>query len=230
MKSIQEQALFIADAHYPTHGDALLQLLYRIEAGNTTVSQLFLMGDIFDLLVGGLEESIPPNREAITLIESIAAKIPVYYFEGNHDFRLEKIFQEPYIIPREQQPSYMNSNGFIIGLSHGDRFAAGWRHDLMSHIVRKPWVIALINRLYPTFVREKTKQLATKEICRELPGFEERAKRIFDAYKGAYRVIEGHYHQAKQIYGYVALPSLACQKQVGLMQDGEIKFVDFEKI
>ena len=230
MRTVEENALFIADAHYPTHGDALLKLLYRIESGALEIPQLFLMGDIFDLLVGGLRGSLSPNKEAVTLIESIAARIPVYYFEGNHDFQLGKIFQKTHIIPREQQPYYMNSNGFIIGLSHGDRFAAGWRHDLMSRILRRGWVIAVIDRLHPGYARQKSEQLATKEICRELPGFEERAKRIFDAYKGAYRVIEGHYHQAKQIYGYVALPSLACQKQVGLMQDGEIKFVDFEKI
>ncbi len=224
--TICENAIFIADAHYPTHGDALLKLLYRIERGEIVTPQLFLMGDIFDLLIGGVEQSVRNNREAIDLIESISENIEVYYFEGNHDFLLDKIFTNIKIFTRTQQPQMMSLEGFVVGLSHGDRFMAGWKHDLMSRLLRQSWVIRLIQWIRPRTVEQQTQHLATKDICHEIPQFETKAKQIFDSYRGAYLVIEGHYHQAVQHYGYISLPTLACQGQVGVVRDGEIVFVD----
>ena len=52
MITIKEQALFIADSHYPHHGDAFLDLLKKLERGEIETPQLFLMGDNFDLLFG----------------------------------------------------------------------------------------------------------------------------------------------------------------------------------
>ncbi len=230
MTAIQENAIFIADAHYPTHGDTLLTLLYKIESAEIQTPQLFLMGDIFDLLVGGLEKSVLPNREVIALIESIAQRIPVYYFEGNHDFQLAKVFEKPHIFSLDDQPQYMGINGFIIGLSHGDRFAVGWKHHLLSKLLRKSWMISLIKVFKPHIVEQKTSQLQEKEICHEIPQFETKAKKIFECYKGAFTVIEGHYHQGKKIYNYISLPSLACQKQIGVIREGEMVFVDLDKI
>ena len=226
MTAIQENAIFIADAHYPTHGNTLLELLYRIDAGEVTAPQLFLMGDIFDLLVGGLEKSYALNDEVIKLIDAIGAHTEVFYFEGNHDFQLGKIFKNIKIYPREEQPQYMSYNGFIVGLSHGDRFAAGWKHDLLSRVLRKPFILKTIKWLKPGIVEKQRAHLSSKDICREIPGFEAKAKRIFDSYRGAYWVIEGHYHQAKKHYGYISLPSLACQKQVAVMGRDGVSFVD----
>ena len=230
MTVIQENAIFIADAHYPTHGDALLTLLYKIESGEIETPQLFLMGDIFDLLVGGLDESILPNKEAIVLIESLAKNISVYYFEGNHDFRLGKIFKNINPFSREQQPQYMEMNGFIVGLSHGDRFDTGWKHDLMSRVLRRPLVIALIKCFKPDIVAKKNTQLKNKEICHEIPHFDKKAKSIFGCYRGALWVIEGHYHQARTVCNYISLPSLACQKQIGVIREGGMIFMDMEEI
>ncbi len=230
MTVIQENAIFIADAHYPTHGDTLLRLLHRIECGKIETPQLFLMGDIFDLLVGGLEESIPPNSEVISLINTIARKIPLYYFEGNHDFCLGKILDRVTLYTLQEQPQYMALHGERVGLSHGDRFAAGWKHAVMNRLLRRPWVIAVIKRLKPQIVAEKSRYLATKDICRELPGFETKAQEIYACYEGAEKVIEGHYHQGKQYEGYLSLPSLACQKQVGIIRKDRMVFVNIEEL
>jgi len=43
-------------------------------------------------------------------------------------------------------------------------------------------------------------------------------------------VIEGHYHQSRVIGNYVSLPSLACQKQVGIARGEEIEFVDIKEL
>ncbi len=230
MIQIEEGALFVADAHYPTHGDTLLELLYHIDTGKLVVPQLFLMGDIFDLLVGGLEKSYALNAEAIQRIQSISRHTDIFYFEGNHDFQLGKIFKNIKIYTRGDQPQYMGYDSFIVGLSHGDRFASGWRHDLLSRILRNPLILTMITWLKPNLIAQKRAHLSSKEICHDLPDFETKAKEIFDSYSGAHWAIEGHYHQGEKYGGYISLPSLACQKQVGLMGEAGIVFASIDEL
>ncbi len=52
MIEIKENAIFIADSHYPHHGDAFFKTTSKIESEEIQTSQLFLMGDNFDLLFG----------------------------------------------------------------------------------------------------------------------------------------------------------------------------------
>lgn len=229
-ETIEDGALFISDAHYPNHGTELLELLYQIDSKKIRAVQLFLMGDIFDLLIGSFEKSYAPNKEAIELIKSIAQHTPIYYFEGNHDFQLSKIFTNIKIFRREDQPQYMGMNGFIIGLSHGDRYAVGWKHSLMSKVLRNSLVLSVIKILRPNIVAEKTAGLKEKEICHEISNFDSKAKEIFDNYAGAFWVIEGHYHQARKIHNYISLPSLACHKQVAVVKDSLIEFVNIEDL
>lgn len=230
MIQIEKGALFIADAHYPTHGDTLLEWLHHIDTGKLVVPQLFLMGDIFDLLVGGLEKSYALNAEAIARIQSISRHTDIFYFEGNHDFQLRKIFKNIKIYSRIDQPQYMGYNGFVVGLSHGDRFSSGWKHGLLSRILRNPFILNTIKWLKPHIIEQKIAHLSSKEICHELPDFETKAKEIFGSYSDADWVIEGHYHQGKKYEGYISLPSLACQKQVGLMGEAGIVFVSMDEL
>ena len=60
--------------------------------------------------------------------------------------------------------------------------------------------------------------------------FEVRAGEIADSYKDIDLVIEGHYHQAKVIGKYISLPSLACQKQVGVARGGKLMFESLKNI
>jgi len=52
MVAIKENAIFIADSHYPHHGDDFLTLLKKLDNKEIETQQLFLMGDNFDLLFG----------------------------------------------------------------------------------------------------------------------------------------------------------------------------------
>lgn len=229
MIEIEEGALFIADAHYPTHGDELLQVLYKLDSGEINTPQLFLMGDIFDFLVGYIEESYLINSEAIRLINSIAKHTDIFYFEGNHDFKLKKIFENIKIYPITQQPQYMDCKGLSVGLAHGDKFKAGAGHFLLNMILRNRIILNTIKILIPDIVRKKNQQLSRKSICKKIDKFDTKAQAIFDRYKNVDWVIEGHYHQGRKYDGYISLPSLACQKQVSVMRDGVLLFVDLEK-
>ena len=91
MIEIQENAIFIADSHYPHHGDDFLKLLQRLDNKEIETSQLFLMGDNFDLLFGYNDYIQTYAKEAITLLQTLSEQIEIHYFEGNHDFCLDNI-------------------------------------------------------------------------------------------------------------------------------------------
>jgi len=83
---IKEHALFIADAHYPHHGDAFLTLLNDLESKELKTPQLFLMGDIFDLLFGHNHYIQTFSTEAIERLQRLSKTMEIHYLEGNHDF------------------------------------------------------------------------------------------------------------------------------------------------
>ncbi|HHB95142.1 MAG TPA: UDP-2,3-diacylglucosamine diphosphatase, partial [Campylobacterales bacterium] len=72
IKEIKESALFIADAHYPNYGDEFVEILKKIKSEEIKIPQLFLMGDIFDLLFGYNEYIKSFSQEAIELLKELS--------------------------------------------------------------------------------------------------------------------------------------------------------------
>ncbi len=222
---IQEGAVFIADAHYPHHGDALMRLLGAIESGKVDAPQLFLMGDIFDLLFGYNDYIRSFSQEAIDLLRAVGQKIECYYFEGNHDFCLAPIFGDlMQVYPYTQQPRYFRYGERIVGLSHGDRFAVPLGYRLYTALLRNPVTLTLLRPWQRQIIDDRMQKLAAKKICRDYPDFKARAQEIVHRYKHVDLVIEGHYHQGTRVGKYISLPSLACQGAYGVMRDGEVVF------
>jgi len=225
---IKEGALFVADSHYPHHGDEFLVLLKKLESGEIVTPQLFLMGDNFDLLFGYNSYIQTFSSEAIAVLQHLSERLDIYYFEGNHDFLLTEIFPNIKVYPRESQPVKFRLNGQRVGLSHGDRYALGWKYDLYCQIQRSRWFFRLLNPFGKWLIDKQMNKLKQKDICHDMEHFEVRVGEIADSYEDVDLVIEGHYHQAKVIGKYISLPSLACQKQVGVVRDRKILFESLE--
>ena len=225
--SIKENALFVADAHYPHHGREFLTLLQKLESGEIVTPQLFLMGDIFDLLFGYNDYIRTFLEEEIALLNRLSRSIEMHYFEGNHDFLLRDIFPNIKIYSRELQPAVFYLGDERAGISHGDRYAQGFDYDLYCKIIRHRYLITFLEPLGKWLIDDRLEKLAKKSICRPMKRFEERVKEIVASYSDIDLIIEGHYHQGKRVGKYISLPSLACQKQVAVVKDGEIRFVDF---
>lgn len=92
-----EKVLFISDLHLKSMQEEKAQILLRFlvsiqpEAKNTT---LFLVGDIFDLWLGGHNYFVKKFKPLISEIKKfITAGGKVYYFEGNHDLHLTHFFE-----------------------------------------------------------------------------------------------------------------------------------------
>ncbi len=224
MITIKEQALFIADSHYPHHGDAFLDLLKKLENGEIQTPQLFLMGDNFDLLFGYNDYIQTFSKEAIALLQTLSQKLEIHYFEGNHDFCLTELFPNIQVYTREQQPIMFQLNEKKVAISHGDKYVTGVGYDLYCKVLRNKTTLTFLKPLEKAIIDHRMKKLSQKHICFTFHGFEKRVEDILENYTEAELVIEGHFHQCRTVGKYISLPSLACQGMVGVMEEGGIRF------
>ena len=228
LPAIADGALFVADSHYPHHGDAFLALLQKLDSGVLQTPQLFLMGDNFDLLFGYNDYIQTFSQEAIALLQTLSEKMEIHYFEGNHDFCLKPIFPDMHIYSRNKQPAFFEMDGKRVGISHGDRYVTGFGYDLYCKVLRNRTTLTLLKPFEKAIIDHRMKKLSQKRICHSFEGFEKRVEAILAHYTDADLVIEGHFHQARSVGKYVSLPSLACQKQIAVVKNGEILFQPFE--
>jgi len=232
LPSIKEGALFVADAHYPHHGDAFLDLLKSLDRQEITTTQLFLMGDIFDLLFdfgGSYIRSF--SREAISLLQRLSTRMEIHYFEGNHDFLLKNIFPNINVYSRQMQPLLMHWGERKVALSHGDRYETGIGYEIFTFFLRSPITLRLLSLREKEIIDRQMARLSRKNICRNYPDFDEKVERILSHYpESVDLVIEGHFHQGRQIGRYLSLPSLACQGKIGVVRGEDIDFVTPEEL
>ncbi len=230
MIKIKEKALFIADSHYPHHGDDFLDLLKKLERAEVKTPQLFLMGDNFDLLFGHNDYIKTFSHEAIALLQTLSKKLEIHYLEGNHDFYLKELFPDVKVYSREEQPIMFTLGDKKVAMSHGDKYITGFVYDLYSKVLRNKITLTLIKPFEKAIIDHFMKKLSKKHICYTLQGFEKRVEEILEHYTDADMVIEGHFHQAKMFGKYISLPSLVCQEQVAVVRDGEIEFIELAQL
>jgi UDP-2,3-diacylglucosamine hydrolase len=227
MLTIKENAIFIADSHYPHHGDDFLKLLKKIEKKEIQTQQIFLMGDNFDLLFGHNDYIQTFAEEAIALLKKLSQSIEIHYFEGNHDFCLKNIFTNMNVYSRDEQPIVFELNNKKVAISHGDKYVTGFGYDLYCKVLRNKNTLTLLKPFEKAIINHRMKKLSEKHICHTFHGFEKRVEAILAHYEDVDLVIEGHFHQAKVIGKYISLPSQACQNMVATIEEGEVVFKTF---
>jgi len=222
---IKNGAIFIADAHYPSHGDELINVLNKIKAGEFQTTQLFLMGDIFDLLFGHNRYIAKFSQNAIKLINELSLKLDIYYLEGNHDFCLKEIFPNVKVFHRDEQPICMSMGDKKVGLSHGDKFDSGFWYDVYSNVLRNKITLNILKPFQRWIIDYRIKKLSQKNICHDFIGFEDKMAKIISHYENVDLIIEGHFHQNKEFGKYISLPSLACQKKIVVVKDYRLIYI-----
>lgn len=119
------EAWFISDIHLKTaeerNGKILLRFLHYLREQNPAQTHLFLLGDIFDLWVGGdiyFAKKFPDIINALRDLKKAGAYIT--YIEGNHDVHVEGFFQKVLGIEVFVEAQYYNIDGITIRCEHGD--------------------------------------------------------------------------------------------------------------
>lgn len=217
---IQEGALFIADAHESSERAFFLDFLYHIK--QNPPPQLFLMGDMFDLLVGGIHYGVNKYQRYIDLINALSRECEIFYFEGNHDFNLSQLFLHVKVFPIQKQPILAKlPSGKTCLLSHGDKYG-GSLHALYTQAIRNQHVLNVLGGLDILFQSAISKQIEknqkAKNLCKKIDHFDAIIKAKLEAYplEGVDVVIEGHYHQDQSFtckdVVYINFPSFACNQ------------------
>ena len=220
MINLKEDCIFISDAHYSDKNQELYNIL-RTENS----SMIIFMGDIFELLLGGIAQSIEDNEDLIYLINELSFSKEIIYLEGNHDFNLKNIFPNIKIYPIEQQPVIAYYQNKQIALSHGDTNIS-FSYDLYTKIIRNKNVlriISFINTILGNKILNAVKESKEhKNKCYEIDNFESIAHDRMAHYEQDY-VIEGHFHQDKEYKigdkTYINLPAFVCSKSIKNIKD-----------
>jgi len=227
---IKENALFIADSHYPHYGDEFLEILKRIENKEIKTPQLFLMGDIFDLLFGYNEYIKSFSQEAIELLNELSNSIEIHYIEGNHDFCLEELFPKIKVYSYQQQPIHFILDNQNIFISHGDRYKTGLIYQLYTKLLRNRMTLTILKPFEKKIINHRIEKLKKKKICRDFKGYRGVFDKIISNYPKNSSIIEGHFHQGVVYKNYISLPSLACQKQIGVISNQKLIFQNVENV
>jgi len=226
-RNIRENAIFIADSHYPHHGDELLKLLIKIEKKEIITDQIFLIGDNFDLLFGYNNYIRTFAKKLIDILNRLSKTIEIHYFEGNHDFLLSDIFNNIYIYKREIQPVIFNLKDKTIAISHGDKYLSSLNYNIYSKILRNRYFIKTLRPFEKIIIDYIMKKLSKKKICHKFKNFEYRIDKILKKYNRYDILLEGHFHQGEIIKNYYSLPSLACQNKIAIIKNDKIEFILF---
>jgi UDP-2,3-diacylglucosamine hydrolase len=220
---IQDGAIFIADAHYSKNRLELKKLLTQIKLGELQITQLFLMGDVFDFLCDELDYFQDINSDIIELINEISFDIKVVYLEGNHDFNITKTFKKVEVIARESQPVVFEVDDKKIALSHGDIFTPKG-YDIYCAIIRNRTLAKFVNLIDINnwFSKWLENWLGNKHKDYKFENFEEFASKRIEAYKDVecHYIIEGHFHQGKSYGKYINIPALL-ENQYLVYKDGK---------
>ena len=154
---VKNGAILIADVHYKKKDKEFLNLLQQWI--NNPPSQLFLLGDIFHLLLP-FDYLIEYNKEAISLINELSTKTQIFYTYGNHDFGIDYIF-----------PNVVFSDAFLdkkksIFLTHGDLTSNDFFYSLYAKLIRNKFFLKTAHFLSFNFINNWLfNKILQKKIC-----------------------------------------------------------------
>lgn len=118
-------AWFVSDIHLKSveerNGKILLRFLRSLLAQEPAQTHLFLLGDIFDLWVGGHQyfaKKFQPLIEVLSELKKAGTKIT--FVEGNHDVHIEGFFRDKLGIEVFVEAQYYEIDGVTVRVEHGD--------------------------------------------------------------------------------------------------------------
>lgn len=201
--------VFVSDIHLQSPSDQtgrrLTQFLDRLEA-DTQLTELILLGDIFDLWVGDHEEFLHKFFPIISrLLKFKSRGINVHYFEGNHDFHLSKLFADQFKFVVHDKPHTFKVGDHFVRVEHGDEMDPNDKGYifLRKFFRSKPlkwlaynlpgWLVCLIGENLSHKSRTYTSQVKTIDSMQALNVIRNHAEKTALNKKFDY-IVSGHMH------------------------------------
>ena len=224
---INSDALILSDSHSQYNRMELIKVLQNL---NPIPSQIILLGDILNLLIGSIKSSIKQNQDALQVLEELSKKTKILYLEGNHDFNLSPILKNAMKIQRGVQPIICRFKCKYLLLAHGDIFLSK-KYEIYAKVLRSYLLTLMLKiidflsfgRVYNYIakkVQNKTIKIPNKSqidsvIQKRIIAYEKymQKKNIKVDY-----VIEGHFHMKKRKktkdFLYIAMPPYLYDKKI----------------
>lgn len=119
--------VILSDLHVWGPEDPLYRALLRfIDAKLSNGDKFFIVGDLFDLFIGGKSLFVERYYELISALKGLGTRgVEVFYLEGNHDFHLENVFDDCPHVRLYGDTLHYEWNGKKLHFCHGDRI--NWR-------------------------------------------------------------------------------------------------------
>lgn len=151
----------ISDVHIKTPGDdphVLFMKFLNHELVKKS-DKIILLGDIFDLLVGGNQAFIKTYKDIFDKIEEYLNEgKEIYYLEGNHDFHLERFFKNLYqhnTFFFSKKMMKIRDDGIEILICHGDDIEIeNPSYERYSKIIKSYPIKVLAERILPFSLTE----------------------------------------------------------------------------
>ena len=160
---------FISDVHIKFPGDANEQILldFLNKANQLKVEKIFLLGDIFDLMIGEKMEYLKHYNKLFHSLSVSQAK-EIHFIEGNHDFHLRAVWENVKKYYPTTPPILYHEKGLVlekgtkrIWVSHGDDIELGnISYKLFRFFIRSPLAKFIANR--KAISCEKIQKIADK--------------------------------------------------------------------
>lgn len=147
---------FISDLHVNSmQGDkaqVLLRFLISLQpkASDTT---LFLVGDVFDLWLGGhsyFADKFKPLIDELSKFTKNGGKL--HYFEGNHDLHLKKFWEKKVGAKVYDEPEIFMFDDTVIRVEHGDEMDPNDRGYIFLRWLLRTWPVTMIILYLPGFL------------------------------------------------------------------------------
>jgi UDP-2,3-diacylglucosamine hydrolase len=167
------EAWFLSDIHLKNieerNGKILLRFLRSLLQRNPASLHLFLLGDIFDLWIGGhshFVEKFRPLMDALKDLKTAGAKIT--YIEGNHDVHIENFFQKKLGAEVFVEAQYFDIEGLRVRCEHGDLINTNDKaylryRGVIRHPLVKPFGTTLLPGPFWSYVGNKMSQKSRKK-------------------------------------------------------------------
>ena len=233
---VKSGAIFIADSHENENRENFWHFLCALKSGEIKTPQLFLMGDMFDFLASECEFFVKFYERYVCAIDELGEEMEIYYFEGNHDFNLARLFKNVKAYPIGAQPvKFASECGQRVLIAHGDIFLPFVAKYALRFLRVKIFLKTM--NFFDKFLnfrlsKQILNKLKRKILDYKIPNFKnlvEAKMRRYNAFYEADVVIEGHYHQGEQYtigkQKYINIPSFACEQSYFVVEYGQnIKF------
>ena len=162
--------------------------------------KIFLLGDIFDLVVGHHNEYIQMYPTFFSELEkTLSSGIEVFFFEGNHDFTIRRVFED---FCKEktlegfhffERDLLLEVDGKVTHFSHGDlveienesyrrykSFITGWFMKFVCNYIFTVGIVKKIGGRASKNSRERNKKYASPKYQQEV---REKFRRSFKEFK-----------------------------------------------